>query len=98
MISVEAQTKILNESLNPKKYRVILLNDDYTSMDFVIFILMNIFYKEYDIAYDIMMKIHEQGSGICGEYTLDVATTKVNEVKDLSKEHEYPLKAIYEEI
>ena len=98
MISTETQARILTESLNPKKYKVILLNDDYTTMDFVIFILINVFYKDYDNAYDIMMKIHDQGSAICGEYTLDVATTKVNEVKDLSQENEYPLKAIYEEI
>ncbi len=98
MISTETQTRILNESLNPKKYKVILLNDDYTTMDFVIFILMNVFYKEYENAYDIMLNIHEKGSGICGEYTLDVATTKVNEVKNLAIEQEHPLKAIYEEI
>jgi ATP-dependent Clp protease adaptor protein ClpS len=98
LISVESQEKILNESLFPKKYKVILLNDDYTTMDFVIFVLMNVFYKNYNESYDIMMQIHKQNSGICGEYTLDVAITKTNEVKDLAKENEYPLKAIYEEI
>ena len=98
MISVENQTKILNDSLYPQKYKVILLNDDYTPMDFVIFVLENIFYKNETEAYDIMMKVHEQGQGVCGEYVLDIATTKTNEVKDLALEHEYPLKAIYEEL
>ncbi len=80
-----------------KRYKVVLLNDDFTSMDFVVEILMEIFSHPLDSAINIMLAIHREGRGICGVYTFEVAETKISQVKKRAKENEYPLKAIMEE-
>lgn len=74
-----------------------MLNDDYTTMDFVVDILIRIFNKEPGEAVTIMLNIHNHGRGICGMYTYDVAVSKTNTVMRLAQMHEYPLKCIYEE-
>lgn len=81
----------------PKKYKVFLLNDDYTSMDFVIDILMNVFHKNYNQAEIIMLDIHKRGQGLCGVYSFEIAETKVMQVHKLAREQGFPLKAIMEE-
>ena len=81
----------------PKRYKVYLLNDDYTDMDFVIEILMHIFHKNYDEAKRIMLLIHEKGQGLCGIYTYEIAQTKVTRVHKIAKKRGYPLRAIMEE-
>lgn len=81
----------------PKKFKVILLNDDYTSMDFVIEILMQIFNFHFDDAVNVMLKIHNQGKATCGIYTYDIAETKVYEVKQAAIASKFPLRAILEE-
>lgn len=81
----------------PKRYNVYLLNDDYTSMDFVIDILMRIFRKNYSDAYTIMMQVHQKGRGLCGSYPYEVAETKVQQVNSLARESGFPLKAMMEE-
>lgn len=81
----------------PKQYLVYLLNDDYTSMDFVIDVLMNIFHKNYQEAERIMLDVHKKDRGICGVYTYEVAETKVMQVSKLAREQGYPLKAMMEE-
>ncbi|MCK9373538.1 MAG: ATP-dependent Clp protease adaptor ClpS [Sulfuricurvum sp.] len=81
----------------PKRYNVFLLNDDYTSMDFVIDILMSIFRKNYSDAYTIMMQVHQQGRGLCGSYPYEIAETKVQQVSSLARESGFPLKAMMEE-
>lgn len=81
----------------PKKYKVFLLNDDYSSMDFVIDILMNVFHKNYQQAEIIMLAIHKEGQGLCGVYSHEIAETKVMQVQKLSREQGFPLKAIMEE-
>ncbi|DAB32881.1 MAG: ATP-dependent Clp protease adaptor protein ClpS [Sulfurospirillum sp.] len=81
----------------PKMYRVLLLNDDYTSMEFVIQVLMVIFHKNEQEAYEIMMKVHKEGKGLCGIYTYEIAETKAMQVKALAKQNNFPLKAIVEE-
>ena len=81
----------------PKMYKVLLLNDDYTTMDFVIEILIDIFHKNEIEAIDIMLKIHQNGSGVCGVFTYDIAETKVIQVKNRARKNEYPLRAIVEE-
>ncbi|MGB5965949.1 MAG: ATP-dependent Clp protease adaptor ClpS, partial [Sulfurimonadaceae bacterium] len=81
----------------PKQYLVYLLNDDYTSMDFVIDVLMNIFHKNYQEAEQIMMDVHKKDRGICGIFTYEVAETKVMQVSKLSREQGFPLKATMEE-
>lgn len=80
----------------PPMYKVILHNDDYTTMDFVVEILMTVFGKSFEIATQIMLNVHEQGKGICGIYTRDVAETKVNRVHILAREREFPLKSTME--
>ena len=81
----------------PKKYKVYLLNDDYTSMDFVVDILINIFHKSYEQAQNIMLNIHKNNRGLCGIYTYEIAETKIMQVKHKAKESGFPLKAILEE-
>lgn len=81
----------------PKKYKVYLLNDDYTSMDFVIDILISIFHKSYEEAEKIMLEIHKKDRGLCGVYTHEIAETKVMQVLRKAKESGFPLKATMEE-
>jgi len=81
----------------PKKYKVYLLNDDYTSMDFVIDVLITIFHKNYEEAEKIMLEIHKKERGLCGVYTHEIAETKVMQVLKKAKENGFPLKATMEE-
>ncbi|MDH4945092.1 ATP-dependent Clp protease adapter ClpS [Sulfurimonas sp. C5] len=81
----------------PKKYKVYLLNDDYTTMDFVVDILIGIFHKTYEQAQDIMLEVHKKGRGMCGVYTHEIAETKVMQVLSKAKDHGFPLKATMEE-
>jgi len=81
----------------PKLYKVMLLNDDYTSMDFVIMVLVEIFHQSAQKATETMLKIHEEGSGLCGVYTYEIAETKISQVHTLAKEHQFPLRAKMEE-
>lgn len=85
------------EVSEPKKYKVILLNDDFSTMDFVIEILTKIFRKTIDEATQIMLNIHNNGRDVCGIYTYEIASTKVAQVKTLAREKGFPLKAIMEE-
>lgn len=78
----------------PKMYKVYLLNDDYTTMDFVVMVLEHFFYKTRDEAVHIMMQIHQQGKGVCGSYTKDVAETKVQQVLEAAKENGHPLQCV----
>ena len=82
----------------PKLYRVILFNDDYTSMEFVVEILISIFNKPAAEATSIMLDVHKKGTGICGVYTFDIAITKVNQVHKQARLNEFPLRCGYEEI
>jgi ATP-dependent Clp protease adaptor protein ClpS len=82
---------------HPKKYKVYLLNDDYTSMDFVVDILMSIFHKSYEDAERIMLEIHKKDRGLCGIYTHEIAETKVMQVIKKAKDSGFPLKATMEE-
>ncbi len=81
----------------PKNYKVLLLNDDYSTMDFVIDVLVKVFRKNIDEATQIMLNIHNNGKGLCGIYTYEIASTKVAQVKTMAKEQGFPLKAIMEE-
>lgn len=82
---------------NPTRYKVLLLNDDYTTMDFVVEILESIFHKSPAESFRIMMQVHTQGRGLCGVYTFEVAETKVAAVHDLAGQHGFPLRAAMEE-
>ena len=82
---------------HPKKYKVYILNDDYTSMDFVVDILMSIFHKSYEQAENIMLEVHKKDRGLCGVYTYEIAETKVMQVIKKAKDNGFPLKATMEE-
>lgn len=82
----------------PSLYQVVLLNDDYTPMEFVVHVLQNFFSKTMDEATAIMLKIHTEGRGVCGVYSKDIATTKADRVIDLAQENGHPLQALIEPI
>ncbi len=81
----------------PPYFKVVLLNDDYTPMDFVVLILKDIFRKSHEEAISIMLEIHQKGEGICGIYTRDVAETKAEEVIMISRRNEHPLQCRVEQ-
>ena len=81
----------------PKKYKVFILNDDYTSMDFVVDVLITVFHKSYKEAENIMLEVHKKDKGLCGIYTHEIAETKVIQVSKRAKDSGFPLKAIMEE-
>lgn len=80
----------------PSMYKVILLNDDYTPMDFVVDVLERIFNKPYEEATQIMLHVHRRGVGVCGVYTFEVAETKVNQVVEYARRHQHPLQCTLE--
>jgi ATP-dependent Clp protease adaptor protein ClpS len=84
------------EIREPKMYRVILHNDDYTTMDFVVEVLISIFHKPAADATRIMIDVHKKGKGICGVYTYDVAATRVVRVQQMARKREFPLKCTLE--
>jgi len=94
-IEEEVEIELVLDS--PQMYRVILHNDDYTSMEFVVMILTNIFHKSHSEAEELMIAIHKKGSAICGVYTYEIAQTKAEQVKKLAKQNEFPLLATIEE-
>jgi ATP-dependent Clp protease adaptor protein ClpS len=80
----------------PSLYRVLLLNDDYTPMEFVIHVLERFFNKTHEEATEVMLHVHHRGVGECGVYTFEVAETKVTQVMNLAKEHQHPLQCVME--
>lgn len=94
-IEIELNDEI--ELEEPKKYKVFLLNDDYSTMDFVIEVLVKVFRKSVDEASVIMLNIHNYGRDVCGVYTHEIASTKVAQVKTMAREKGFPLKAVMEE-
>jgi len=87
--NTEVLTK--NKVKTPNMYAVILINDDYTPMEFVIYVLQTIFKKDYEEAKDIMLKVHNQGKGICGVFPLDIAESKANQVVEFARINQHPL-------
>ena len=80
----------------PSMYKVIMLNDDYTPMEFVVMVLERFFSKSHDEATHIMMHVHQKGVGICGVFTYEIAETKVSQVMDLARQHQHPLQCTLE--
>jgi ATP-dependent Clp protease adaptor protein ClpS len=91
-VAVKERTEIKEPSL----YRVILLNDDYTTMDFVIYILESVFHKNPAEATQIMLSVHKKGAGLCGLYTREIAETKVATVQEMAAANQFPLKCTME--
>ena len=85
------------KSKPPQMYKVILFNDDYTTMEFVIEVLQRFFAMNLERAQQVMLKVHNEGSAICGVYSRDVAETKISQVKEFAKQHEHPLRCTMEE-
>lgn len=81
----------------PPLFKVLLLNDDYTPMDFVVSVLQTIFAMNREQATQIMLKVHKEGKGVCGVYPKDVAATKVQQVVVFSKQYQHPLRCVMEE-
>lgn len=102
MASTDPNTKeeILSKSeeatAHPPMYKVLLHNDDYTTMEFVVDVLVKIFGKSLEKATEIMLNVHRKGRGLCGIYTREIAETKVDTVHKLAREHGYPLKSTME--
>jgi len=86
------------KTIEPSLYKVILLNDDYTTMDFVVKILEDVFNKSSNEAKVIMLSVHNNGSGVCGTYIRDIAETKVLTVNTLAQDNGMPLKCVMEEV
>jgi ATP-dependent Clp protease adaptor protein ClpS len=89
---VATQTKKKEVLQKPPRYRVLFHNDNYTTMEFVVLVLREVFHKSESDAMSIMYNVHRKGVGVAGVYTRDVAETKINKTHQLAKEHEYPLK------
>ena len=94
MSDVEVQEKI--EVKIPSMYKVLILNDDYTPMDFVIMVLQEIFDKSQQAAVSITLSVHQEGQGICGIYAKDIAMHKSKQVNEVAKAHNFPLKCTVE--
>ncbi|WP_320169859.1 ATP-dependent Clp protease adapter ClpS [Maridesulfovibrio sp.] len=94
----ESDILLDDELKEPRKYRVLLHNDDYTSMEFVVAVLMQVFRKTEEESTEIMLKVHNDGVGVCGVYTAEVAETRVEMVRQLAKQAGYPLKCTIEEV
>lgn len=89
-------TKARQKVKRPSMYRVLLLNDDYTPMEFVVMVLQKVFHKSQDDATRIMLHVHTQGIGECGVYPYEVAETKVTQVMDLARRNQHPLQCVME--
>lgn len=93
---VERRTKTKSKTARPPLFKVILLNDDYTPMEFVVEVLKAVFHKPHAEATRIMLHVHQNGMGVAGVYPFEVAETKVRTVEELARQAEYPLKCTME--
>jgi ATP-dependent Clp protease adaptor protein ClpS len=92
----ERRTKEQTKTRRPPLYKCILLNDDYTPMEFVVEVLKTIFHKQHAEATRIMLHVHQNGMGVAGVYPFEIAETKVKTVEELAQESQYPLKCVME--
>ena len=89
-------TKTQTKTKKPSQYKVLLLNDDYTPMEFVVMVLKRFFRMDIDQATRVMLHVHQKGVGICGVFSYEVAETKVNEVMDFARQNQHPLQCTLE--
>ncbi|WP_441520626.1 ATP-dependent Clp protease adapter ClpS [Bradyrhizobium sp. 2TAF24] len=89
-------TKVKPRAKRPSLYRVLLLNDDYTPMEFVVEVLERFFNKDIEAATTIMLHVHHHGIGECGVFTYEIAETKVTQVMDFARKHQHPLQCVME--
>jgi ATP-dependent Clp protease adaptor protein ClpS len=95
-IETGTTTKTRPKTKRPSLYRVLLLNDDYTPMEFVVLILQDVFNKSREDAWQIMLHVHQKGVGECGVYPYEVAETKVTRVMDIARKNQHPLQCVME--
>ncbi|WP_408006044.1 ATP-dependent Clp protease adapter ClpS [Sandaracinobacter neustonicus] len=89
-------TRTRTETQKPSLYKVLMLNDDYTPMEFVVHVLQRFFKMSIEDATRVMLHVHQRGVGICGIFTYEVAETKVTQVMDFAKQHQHPLQCTLE--
>lgn len=89
-------TRTRTATKKPSLYKVLMLNDDYTPMEFVVMVLQRFFRMDIEQATRVMLHVHQRGVGVCGIYTLEVAETKVTQVMDCAREHQHPLQCALE--
>ena len=89
-------TKVREQTKKPSMYRVLLMNDDYTPMEFVVSILMGVFNHSQEEATRIMLNVHRNGIGVCGIFTFEIAETKVSQVMDAARRNQHPLQCTLE--
>ena len=94
--STSVITKVKPKTKRPNLYRVLILNDDYTPMEFVVLVLERFFNKSREDATQIMLHVHQNGVGECGVFTYEVAETKVTQVMDFARKHQHPLQCVME--
>jgi ATP-dependent Clp protease adaptor protein ClpS len=89
-------TKVKPRAKRPNLYRVLILNDDYTPMEFVVHVIERFFHKDVEAATTIMLHVHKNGIGECGVFTYEIAETKVTQVMDYARKHQHPLQCVME--
>ncbi|MDE2043318.1 MAG: ATP-dependent Clp protease adapter ClpS [Alphaproteobacteria bacterium] len=95
-VSTGVATKTRTKTKKPALYRVLMLNDDYTPMEFVVHVLQRFFRMDMDDATRVMLHVHQKGIGLCGVFSYEVAETKVTQVMDFAREHQHPLQCTLE--
>ncbi|HDQ41405.1 MAG TPA: ATP-dependent Clp protease adapter ClpS [Desulfonatronum sp.] len=95
---IDGEVLIENQLDRPRRFKVLLHNDDYTTMEFVVHVLMTVFGKTQNEASQVMLKVHNEGVGICGVYTAEIAEAKVALVHHLARKNGFPLKCTMEEV
>ena len=91
-VAIKSRTR----TKKPAMYKVLMLNDDYTPMEFVVMVLKRFFRMDLDEATQVMLQVHQRGVGVCGVYPYEVAETKVNQVMDFAKQNQHPLQCTLE--
>lgn len=91
------QNGLIYKNEEPKKFDVIFLNDNVTTMDFVTYVLEKVFYKTKEEAFELMMKVHNEGKAVVGTYSYDIAMTKKNKVDKMAEENGFPLEVLVKE-
>ena len=95
-LGTEIKEKQKQKTREPDLFKVVLLNDDYTTMDFVVWVIQKVFHRPAAEATKVMMDVHKKGRGVVGRFPYDIARTKTVQVKQLAKENEYPLECVLE--
>ena len=91
------RTRPAEKLKRPRRFKVLLHNDDYTTMEFVVWVLQTVFHHDETSATEIMLHVHRNGMGVAGVYSYEIAETRVKQVESLAREHEYPLRSSMEE-